>query len=203
MDPDHLSDMQIDALREVGNIGAGHAATALSQLLGIAVVIDVPAIRLLPVDEVPGVFGGPENLVGAVYSRVLGDLNGGLLFIAPRKDLLTLADLLRGREPGTSKSFGADEEGLVMHAATVLQAAYVAAVSRFAELSVLPSPAQFAFDMIGAILEAVTTSIGIQVQTAVLITARFQIEGVAVDAALFYLPDPDGLDVLLGRLGVV
>jgi chemotaxis protein CheC len=203
MDPDRLSAMQIDALREVGSIGAGHAATALSQLVGTPVRIDVPEIRLLPINEVPAVFGGPENLVGAVYSRLLGDLSGGLLFIAPRKDLLAIADLLRSREVGTSKSLGADEEGLVMHAASVLQSAYLAAVARFTELSVLPSPPQFAFDMMGAILEAVTTAIGMKAETAILIMTRFETEEVAVDAALFYLPDPDSLDVLLGRLGIV
>lgn len=203
MDPESLSAMQIDALREVGNIGAGHAATALSQLVGTPVRIGVPDIRLLPITEVPAVFGGPENLVGAVYSRLLGDLSGGLLFIALRKDLLAIADLLRSREVGTSKSLGADEEGLVTHAASVLQSAYLAAVSRFTELSVLPSPPQFAFDMMGAILEAVTTAIGMKAETAILIMTRFETEEVAVDAALFYLPDPDSLDVVLGRLGIV
>jgi chemotaxis protein CheC len=203
MNPDQLSALQIDALCEVGNIGAGHAATALSQLVGRPVAIDVPEIRLLPVNEVPAVFGGPENLVGAVYSRLLGDLSGGLLFIAPRSDLLAIADLLRSRDVGTSKSMGADEEGLVVHAAAVLQAAYVAAIARFTELSVLPSPADFAFDMIGAILEAATAAVGMKADTAILIMTRFETEEVTVDAALFYLPDPDSLEVLLGRLGIV
>lgn len=203
MDPTHLSAMQIDALGEVGSIGAGHAATALSQLLGTAVDIEVPVIRLLPVSEVPTVFGGPENLVGAVYSRLLGDLSGALLFIQPRRDLLVLADLLRARVPGTSKSLGTAEEALVVHAAGILQSAYIAAVARLAELAVLPGPPQFAFDMVGAILEFVTAEVGMKADTAILITTRFLSTETVVDAALFYLPDPDSLDVLLGRLGIV
>ncbi len=202
MDPIKLSPRQLDAIGEVGSIGAGHAATALSQMLGRAVDIDVPTVEMLPVTEVPRVFGGPENLVGAVYSRLLGDLTGGLLFMVPRRDLLDLADLLRARDPGTSKSLGAEEEGQVTHAAAVLQAAYTAAISRLTGLSVLPSPARFAFDMMGAILEVVTAGIGMKADTALLIMTRFQTEGVAVDAALFYLPDPDSLDVMLGKLGV-
>jgi len=203
MDPTHLSALQIDALGEVGSIGAGHAATALSQLLGTAVDIEVPVIRLLPVAEVPTVLGGPENLVGAVYSRLLGDLSGALLFVQPRKDLLVLADLLRSREPGTAKSLGAPEEGLVVHAASVLQSAYIAAIARLAELAVLPGPPQFAFDMIGAILEFVTIEVGMKADSAILITTRFLATETVVDASLFYLPDPDSLDVLLGRLGIV
>ncbi|MHB8761525.1 MAG: chemotaxis protein CheC [Coriobacteriia bacterium] len=203
MDPTHLSALQIDALGEVGSIGAGHAATALSQLLGTAVDIEVPVIRLLPVAEVPTILGGPENLVGAVYSRLLGDLSGALLFVQPRKDLLVLADLLRSREPGTAKSLGAPEEGLVVHAASVLQSAYIAAIARLAELAVLPGPPQFAFDMIGAILEFVTIEVGMKADSAILITTRFLATETVVDASLFYLPDPDSLDVLLGRLGIV
>lgn len=203
MDPARLSALQIDALGEVGSIGAGHAATALSQLLGNPVEIEVPVIRLLPVSEVPMVFGGPENLVGAVYSRLLGDLSGALLFIQARKDLLVLADLLRFRQPGTSKSLGAAEEGLVIHAASVLQSAYIAAITRLAEVAVLPAPPQFAFDMIGAILEYVSVEVGMKAESAILVTTRFKSTEAEVDAALFYLPDPDSLDVLLGRLGII
>lgn len=203
MDPARLSALQIDALGEVGSIGAGHAATALSQLLGNPVEIEVPVIRLLPVSEVPMVFGGPENLVGAVYSRLLGDLSGALLFIQSRRDLLVLADLLGFRQPGTSKSLGADEEGLIVHTAAVLQSAYIAAIARLAELAVLPAPPQFAFDMIGAILEYVTAEVGMKTESALLITSRFKSTEAEVDAALFYLPDPDSLDVLLGRLGII
>ena len=203
MDPQRLSALQLDALSEVGNIGAGHAATALSQLLGTAVGVTVPRVRLLSVTEVSSVFGGPENLVGAVYSRLLGDLSGGLLFVAPRDDLLALADALRSRPVGTAKSLGADEEGLVLHAASVLQSSYISAIARLAELSLLPSPADFAFDMMGAIMQAVTAAIGMRADTAILIMTRFETEEIAVDGALFYLPDPDSLEVLLGRLGIV
>ncbi|MRS12886.1 MAG: CheY-P-specific phosphatase CheC [Actinobacteria bacterium] len=203
MDPRNLSAFQIDVLGEVGSIGAGHAATALSQLLGAEVNIDVPDTRLLPVSEVPMVFGGAENLVGAVYTRLLGDLAGALLFILPRDQLLALADLLRSREPGTAKSLGTAEEGLVVHASAVLQAAYLSAIARLTELSVLPGPSQFAFDMMGGILDFVTAEIGMKVESALLIVTRFVSSETIVDGALFFLPDPDSLDVLLGRLGAV
>jgi chemotaxis protein CheC len=203
MEPGTLSEMQIDALREVGSIGAGHAATALSQLAGTAVDIEVPVARLLPVTEVPGVFGGPENLVGAVYGRLLGELRGALLFILPRADLLALADVLRSREPGTAKSLGADEEALVVHAAGVLQAAYAAAIGRFTGLSALPAAPEFAFDMVGAILEAISSGVSLKAETAILITTKFRTEGADIDAALFFLLDPESLDVVLGHLGMV
>lgn len=89
------------------------------------------------------------------------------------------------------------------HAASVLLSAYLAAVARLTELSTLPAPPEFAFDMSGAILEGVTTQIGLKAETAILVLTRFSTLETSVDAALFYLPDPDSLDVMLGRLGVL
>ncbi len=203
MKAEDLSVLQIDALRELGSIGAGHAATALSQMLNHAVDITVPEIKLVPVSDVPMVFGGPETLVGAVYTRLLGDVSGGMLFIAPRAAMLALIDLLRNREPGTTKSMNADEEALATHAASILTAAYLSAISRMADLSLLPSAPAFAFDMMGAILEVATMDIGMKADTAILVLTSFVDERAVVDAVLFYLPDPDSLDIILGRLGIV
>jgi chemotaxis protein CheC len=198
-----MSAFQIDALRELGSIGAGHAATALSQLLDHPVEITVPEVKLVPVSDVPMLFGGPETLVGAVYSRLLGDISGGMLFIAPRAAMLGLVDLLRSREPGTTKSMNAEEEALATHTGSILISAYLSAIARMADLSLLPSPPAFAFDMMGAILEVATVDIGMKADTAILVLTSFIDERAVVDAALFYMPDPDSLDVILGRLGIV
>lgn len=203
MNLENLSDIQLDALRETGSIGAGHAATALSQLVGHGIEIEVPTLDVVEIGQVPHVFGGPETLVGAVYVRLLGDLGGGMLFVAPRTSSLALVDLMRSRPVGTAKSFGADEEALVTHVAQILVSAYLAAVGRLADLNILPSKPSFALDMAGAILEAVTTEIGMRAETAVLQRTRFLDAETSVDAYLFFLPDPDSLEVLLGRLGVV
>jgi chemotaxis protein CheC len=198
-----LSEMQLDALRETGSIGAGHAATALSQLVGHGVAIDVPTLELVRIGDVPHVFGGPETLVGAVYMRLLGDLGGSMLFVAARSSSLALVDLMRSRPVGTAKSFGSEEEALVTHVGQILVSAYLAAVARLADLSILPSRPSFALDMAGAILEAVTTEIGLHAEAAVLQRTRFFDDETSVDAYLFFLPEPDSLEVLLGRLGVV
>lgn len=203
MKAESLSEFQLDAIRELGSIGAGHAATALSQMLGHAVDISVPEVRLVPVSDVPMVFGGPESLVGAVFSRLLGDLEGGVLFIAPRDALLSLVDMMRNRPPGSGKSLGSEEEALATHAASILIAAYIAAIARTADLNLLPSAPAFAYDMMGAVLQVATSEIGMKVDTAILVLARFIDENAAVDAALFYLPDPDSLDILLGKMGIV
>jgi chemotaxis protein CheC len=201
--PENLSELQIDALRELGSVGAGHAATALSQLLDHMVDITVPEVRLVQVSDVPMVLGGPETLVGAVYCRLLGDIAGSMLFIAPRSALLALVDMLRNRELGSTKSLNAEEEALITHCASLLMSAYLAAIARMADINLLPSIPSFAFDMIGAILEVAFLECGIKADTAVFVLTSFSDERSAVDAALFYVPDPDSLEVLLGRLGIV
>jgi chemotaxis protein CheC len=199
---DRLSEMQIDALRETGSIGAGHAATALSQLVGHAITIDVPTLEVVGIGDVPNLFGGPEALVAAVHVRLLGDLGGSMLFMAERSAALALVDLLRAREVGSARSYGADEEALLTHVASLLMSAYLAAIGRLADVSMLPARPSSALDMAGALMQAVTSAAAMHTDLALLLRTRFHDADTAVDAYLFFLPDPEALELLLGRLGV-
>lgn len=199
---DTLTEMQIDALRETGSIGAGHAATALSQLVGHMVSIDVPTLDAVKVGDVPEIFGGPEALVAGVHVRLLGDLGGSLLFMAERASALALVDMMRARPVGTSRSYGADEEALLTHVASILMSAYLAAIGRLADISLLPARPSAALDMAGALMEAVTSAAAMDSDLALLIRTRFYDADTSADAYLFFLPDTDSLELLLGRLGV-
>lgn len=202
MRPENLNDMQIDALRELGSIGAAHAATALSQLVGRAIEIEVPEIKLLKVTEVPRVLGGPEQLVAAAYSRFLGDIGGSILFIVPAAAALVLVDHLHGRSPGTTMTFDHDEQALFVHVAFVQASAYLAAIARMTGVNVLPSPPQFAYDMAGAILEVGVARVGMRANSALLVRTAFIGDEFTLDATLLFLPDPEGLDIVLNRLGL-
>lgn len=199
---DTLTDMQADALRETGSIGAGHAATALSQLVGHSIFIDVPTLEVVGIGDVPEFFGGPEALVAAVHVRLLGDVGGSMLFMAQRSSALALVDLMRSRPVGTSRSYGADEEALLTHVASILMSAYLAAIGRLADISMLPAHPSSALDMAGALMEAVTSAAAMQTDVALLLRTRFYDSETSVDAYLFFLPDPEALELLLGRLGV-
>ena len=199
---ENLTPMQMDALSEVGNIGAGHAATALSQLVDKPVRLTPPELEIIPFGDVPKVFGGPEQLVGAVYSRLLGDIAGGMLLMAPRESSLSVVDLMHSRQVGTTKSFGHDEEGLFTHVGSILTASYIAAIARMADLNVLPSTPSFVLDMAGAILEVATVEVGMKATSALLIRTSFIDEDTTVEVGVFFLPDPDSLEILLGRLGM-
>ena len=88
------TDLEIDALKEIGNIGAGNAATALSMLLSKKITIKVPQIRIIPFDDVSKSVGGPEQLVIGIFMRINGDIDGNILMVIPEQDAYALTEIL-------------------------------------------------------------------------------------------------------------
>src|SRR5258705_2059684 len=89
-----LKALQLDALREVANIGAGHAATALSQMIGGTIMISVPTINVSRLEEVPPQISAPEEPVAAVLMHMLGDLTGRTLLVFPKPTAVRRAELM-------------------------------------------------------------------------------------------------------------
>src|SRR5258705_11946498 len=100
-----LKALQIDALREVANIGAGHAATALSQMTNRRIMISVPEINIARLEEVPNLLGDPQAVVAAVLMHMLGDLTGRTLLLFPEPAGRKLCDMLLLRPLGTTGAF--------------------------------------------------------------------------------------------------
>lgn len=198
-----LTDMQRSALQEIGGIGAGHAATALAQLVDRSIALDVPSLEIIPLEWVPDLLGGPERIVFAAFSRLRGEMSGGVLFIADRAAALSLIDLLHGRQPGETLSFGETEQALLQRVSAAIISAYVTAVGRMADLTVVPTEPELAFEMVGALLESAVTSVEPTAEDAALVRARFVAEGEAVESALLFAPDAESLAVMLGRLNVL
>lgn len=197
-----LKDLELDALREIGSIGAGHAATALSELVDQKVMITVPKLEVIAVHEVPGVMGGSETLVAAVYLRVLGDVRGSMLFLVPRDSALSMVDLLQGHDVGTTKVIGETDEELLKQTGNILAMAYLNSLTRLTDLIFLPSPPAFAFDMAGAIMDSIMAEAGMVAEHAIVVSTEFLRIAEKVNAMLFFLPKPETLDVILARLGV-
>lgn len=147
-----LKALQLDALREVANIGAGHAATALSQLTDRRIMISVPKITIAGLEDVSDVIGDTNEVVVAVLMHMLGDLTGRTLFMVPEGNAKLLCDLLLRREPGASKEFGEMEVSSVKEAANILGSAYMSALSDFMGMMLLPSVPSLEIDRAGAVL---------------------------------------------------
>jgi chemotaxis protein CheC len=147
-----LKETQLDALREVANIGAGHAATALSQMTASTIMISVPTITIASLEDVPSRLGNEEEPIAAVMMHMLGDLTGRTLLVFPRPTALRLSELMLRRPPGTHTELGELEQSAIKEAGNILSGAYMNALSEFLGLMLLPSPPSLAVDMSAAVL---------------------------------------------------
>lgn len=155
-----LKELQLDALKEVANIGAGHAATALSQLTNRRIMINVPEIEITRLEDIPETFGDPEAVVAAVMMHVLGDLTGRTLLLLPEENAWLLCDLLLRRPAGTTDSIGRLEESSLKEAGNILAGAYLNALSDFMGMMLLPSVPSLVVDLAGAVLTTAFLNFG-------------------------------------------
>ena len=147
-----LKALQLDALREVANIGAGHAATALSQMINSTIMISVPTINVSRLEDVPPQITSPEEPVAAVLMHMMGDLTGRTLLVFPKATAHRLAELMLRRPSGSSTELGEMEQSAIKEAGNILSSAYMNALSDFMGMMLIPSPPQLAIDMSAAVL---------------------------------------------------
>ena len=147
-----LKPMQLDALREVANIGAGHAATALSQMTGATIMIAVPTINIARLEDVQPQITSPEEPVAAVLMNMMGDLTGRTLLVFPKGTAIRLSELMLRRTAGSTKDLGELEQSAIKEAGNILSGQYMNALSDFMGLMLLPSPPSLAIDMSNAVL---------------------------------------------------
>jgi chemotaxis protein CheC len=155
-----LKELELDALRDVANIGAGHAATALSQLTNRRIMISVPEIFVARLEQVPERLGGDEEVVVGVLMHMLGDLTGRMLLTLPESNAVLLCDMLLRREPGGTTDFGELEQSSLKEAGNILGGAYMNALSDFMGMMLLPSVPSLAIDRSGTVLTTAQLSFG-------------------------------------------
>ncbi len=149
-----LKALQLDALREVANIGAGHAATALSQMTDRSIMISIPEINVTRYEDAAGLLGDPSGRVIAVFMHMLGDLTGRTLLLLPDADARLLCDLLMRKEPGSTTSFNELEESSLKEAGNILGGAYLNALSDFMGMMLLPSVPTLVADEAAVVLKS-------------------------------------------------
>lgn len=194
--------MQLDALREIGNVGAGNSATALSQIINRKIDMSVPDVAIMPLDEVPDVVGGPDVMVVGVFLRVYGLAPGSVLFLLPRDSAFYLIDMLMGKERGQTQSLDFMDESALMEIGNILAGAYLNALSYFTKLTLLPSIPALAMDMAAAILSVVLVQLGQMGDHALVIETEFLSEDDGIKGHFFLIPDPGSLDTILAAVGV-
>ena len=197
--PAGLSGGELDALREVANIGAGHAATALSTMIGSTIMISVPRVNVMKLEDIPPVVSSAEEPVAAVLLHMLGDLTGRTLLVVPCAAAVRLAELLMHREPSGGCSLGALEESAVKEVGNILSSAYMNALSDFMGMLLLPSPPTLSIDTSAAVLTSTYVQFGADRNRVFCVESEFQLKDVDERLRGFFLllPDPASLTVML------
>ncbi len=186
-----LTARQLDALREVANIGAGHAATALSQMTGGTIMISVPRLNIAKLEDIPPQISPVEEPVAAVLMHMLGDLTGRTLLVFPQRVAIRLAELMLRRPPGSSKELGPLEQSAIKEAGNILSGAYMNALSDFMGMMLLPSPPSLAIDMTSAVLTTAYLQFGTDADFVFCVESEFQIRDSQEHLRGFFLLLPD------------
>ncbi|MGH7663603.1 MAG: chemotaxis protein CheC [Gemmatimonadaceae bacterium] len=199
-----LTPVQLDALREVANIGAGHAATALSQMTGATIMISVPTMNISRLEDVPPRITEPEEPVAAVLMHMHGDLTGRTLLVFPRPTAIRLAEMMLRRSPGSSADLGDLEQSAIKEAGNILSGAYMNALSDFMGLMLLPSPPGLAVDMSSAVLTTAYLQFGSDRDYVFCIESQFYMQesGEYLRGFFLLLPDVASLQAILRAVRV-
>ena len=191
-----LSNLQLDALRELANIGSGTAGTALSQMLGRSVDISVPNALVLPLAEAVEAVGPPEQEVTGVAIPLAGDMDAIVLLVFPVQDGAALCGML-GVEAGTEDAISALGE-----IGNILSASYITSLSAMTGLELDLTPPQTVTDMLAAIVATVLASRANETDTALILDSELRVEGEECSLSFLLLPEPGGVGEILARMGV-
>jgi chemotaxis protein CheC len=199
---EQFGDFQFDVLREVGNIGAGNAATALSKLISKEIDMEVPQVKIIPFDEIADFVGGVESLVVCVFLRVLGDIPANMFFIISVESAKNLLQELMGIETENEEFFNEMELSALNEIGNILTGSYLSSLADFTKLNMQPSPPAVAIDMAGAILSYGLLEIGHSGDFALTIDTAFFQGNEKISGHFFLIPEPESLPQLFHALGV-
>jgi chemotaxis protein CheC len=190
------TDLQLDALRELANIGSGTASTALSSMLGRSVDISVPSAFVLPMAEAVEAIGDPEAEATGVVLGVLGDMPASVLLLFTPNDARLMCSLL-GVEAQTEIGVSA-----LMEIGNIVGTSYLNALAEMTGMELEPTPPAAATDMLGAIVETVLAERAGSGDSALLLDSDLVVEGEDCSVSFLLVPDAGGVELMLGRLGL-
>ena len=164
-----LTDLEEDALREIGYIGASHAAKALSKMIGSSIDIKLLLSLISPITGLPVSVGDRETLVTGVYLPITGDVEGVTLVVFPQKSALLITDLLLKRRPGTVKRFGMMDESTLKEVGNILSGSCLTALSSLLRIHLFEHIPNIAHGMLGALMDNIAVQLGRTAEEALII----------------------------------
>lgn len=195
-----LSNEQIDALKEVGTIGAGHAANALSQLTGRKIMISVPEVKVVPLKEIVELVGPPESMVAVVYMKVVGDTQGRSLQIFPRQSAFKLVDILMKRPVGQTNFLNETDCSALKEVGNILTGSFLTTLADFLNILLMTSVPLIAYDMAGAILEVLAIEFGEEAEHVFCIQTEFKGPTSDIKGSFILVLDRKPLELIIRKI---
>ncbi|MER2189735.1 MAG: chemotaxis protein CheC [Solibacillus sp.] len=203
-----ITSLHLDVFKEIGNIGAAHAATALSDLLDKKIDMRVPKVEMVSFSEMMELAGGSETVVVGIFLRIEGDAEGSMFFILPIGQANRFIQRLIRDDTFDFHNPPVSELGLsaMQEMGNILSGSYLSALSDFTGLKIYPTVPGLSVDMFGAIISIGLIELSQVSDTVIVInTSIFEeeyTEEEAVRGHFFLLPDPDSFESIFKALGV-
>ncbi|MFB4162687.1 chemotaxis protein CheC [Alteribacillus sp. JSM 102045] len=201
-----IKPFHLDVLKEAGNIGAGNAATALSQLLNKKIDMKVPSVRVAGFQEMQALAGGEETVVAGTFLRITGEAPGSMFLILQKEEAEELSYYLTGKEVDIAgESFDEIAASALQELGNILAGSYLSALSDFTSINMQPSVPSLAVDMAGALMSAGLVEISQAGDYAIVIdTVMEEAENTSMSSTgqFFLLPDPLAFEKIFKALGV-
>jgi len=196
-----LSDIQVSALQEMGNIGAGHAAIALSQLIERKIMMAVTKVKLLGLEEFINLVG-KDNLVAGIHLKVLVEIQAGIILVFLKDGALSLADVLMKQKIGTTKILGEIEQSALRETGSILSAAYLNALSELVNITLIPSVPKIVIDKAEAVLTSIFGQLLKEENILLAIETEFIESSTRIKGYFLFIPGDKGMQALFKGLGV-
>ncbi len=196
-----LTSVQLDALKEMGNIGAGNAATSLAQLIGETVNISVPEVKVIALECVADALGGAEKQVYIIYLEVEKEMKGTMLTIFTQETaVFFVKKLLSGDDIDMTSDIA---QSALKEVGSILCGSYLSALSQLVNMSSVASVPAMAFDMLGAMLDFVLVEIGQIADEVFLVDTELYVSQKKLECSQLFLPKPETLERVLTSIGMM
>lgn len=196
-----LNENALDALREIGNIGTGHATTALSAMTGKDIEIDIPLIRIISYKDAPSLLGGAEEFKVGILLRVNG-LSGIFMFLLNEEFTKQMLETLLGTKVDDVRNLDELSSSAICETGNIMCCSYINAISKLTETEMTVSVPSICGDMVGALLSVPMILYGYQCDELMFIENRFQFDQKSFVSHILFLPELDALEHMLIKLGI-
>ncbi|MCD7730524.1 MAG: chemotaxis protein CheC [Oscillospiraceae bacterium] len=199
---EELQEMHLDVLKEIGNIGSGNAASALSTMLNCTTDISVPDVRLLNFSDAVNFLGGPENIAIGMLVNLTGDITGMMLYVLQHSCASKMTSAIFGSEIEDLVNMNEMEHSFIAEVGNVMTASYINAIASLAGLTIDISVPQMTVDMVGAILSVPAVQFAQVGDKVLFIDDNFVIGECEVQSNMILVPEMSSLELLFNKLGV-